>query len=69
MMASEIDLENVSLPISSEANKKLEQEVHQKQQEAEKITHDINEHNDRIQVIQDHLKNVQQELNLTQVNN
>ena len=69
MMASEIDLENVSLPISSEANTKLEQEVHQKQQESEKITHDINEHNDRIQVIQDHLKNVRQEQNLTQVNN
>lgn len=66
-MASEIDLEHLVLPISNETNKKLEQDVHQKQQEIGKLQHQVNEHKDRIQVMSDHLKNVRQELQLTQV--
>ena len=65
-MASEIEFENLALPISSTENKQLENVVNEKQKEIEKISRNIEENQDRIDVIKDHLKNVRQELQLTQ---
>lgn len=67
MAASETDLGYLSLPISNEYNKQLEEEVAQKQREINNLEQQISEHNDRIQVLSDHLKNVHQELQLSQV--
>lgn len=68
-MATEIDLENIVLPISSAENKLLENKVHAKQVEIEKLSHSITENQDRVNIINEHLKNVKQELQLTQVFN
>ena len=66
-MAAEIELETLALPISSAENKQLENEVHAKQLEIEQLSNNVEENQDRINVITDHLKNVKQELQLTQV--
>lgn len=66
-MSSQFDLEYISLPISNEENKQLEEDVQLKKSEISTLQQQISEHNDRIQVLTEHLKNVQQELNLTQV--
>jgi UDP-glucose:O-linked fucose beta-1,3-glucosyltransferase len=65
-MASEIDLANLSLPISNTVNKQLEKELHDKQKQIDKLEFQVSQHNDRIQVLSDHLNNVQQELQLSQ---
>ena len=66
-MAAGIELENLALPISSAENKQLENEVHAKQLQIETLSREIEQNEDRINVIRDHLKNVKQELELTQV--
>lgn len=66
-MSGQFDLDYVSLPISNEANKQLEEGVQQKKTEINALQQQIGEHNDRIHILSEHLKNVQQELNLTQV--
>lgn len=65
-MSSLIDPEHISLPISNEANKALEEEIHQKQKEIGSLKQQISDHSDRIKVLTDHLKNVKQEFTLTQ---
>ncbi len=66
-MAAEIELENLALPISSAENKQLENEIHAKQLEIEQLSYNIEENQDRINLLNDHMKNVRQELQLTQV--
>lgn len=66
-MASDADFENLALPISDDLNKELEQEVLQKRKEIEKLANGITEHKDRLHVMGNHLVNVKQELQLTQV--
>lgn len=66
-MTSQIDIEHLSLPISNEANKQLEEEVYERQKEISSLKQFISDHNDRINVLTDHLKNVKQEFTLTQV--
>ena len=66
---SGIDLEQLGLPISNTENKILEAEIQKKQTEIS--THDVRilENKDRIQAITEHLKNVNQEVQHTQVRN
>ena len=64
---SGIDLEQLGLPIANTENKILETEVQKKQNEIS--THDlkISDNKERVQAISDHLRNVKQELQHTQV--
>ena len=64
---SEIELEQLSLPISNTENKLLEAEVQGKQKEIATHAIRIDEHKNRIQSIADHLRNVKQELHHTHV--
>ena len=64
---SEVDLEQLGLPISNTENKLLEAELQQKEKEATTYQIKIDEHKNRIQAITDHLKNVKKELQHTQV--
>lgn len=63
----EVDLESLGLPIANEENKKLEAEVQRKEREITSLQLQIEEHRDRIQAISDHLRNVRQEVQHTQV--
>ena len=65
-----IDLEGelgLGLPIANEENKRLEAEVQRKEREIAALQLQIDESKDRVQAISDHLKNVRQELQHTQV--
>lgn len=68
-LEGEIDLEQVGLPISNTENKLLEAEVQRKQKELAAHISKINQHKERIQAVGDHLKNVKQEFQHTQVKN
>ena len=62
-----VDLENLGLPISNAENKQLEAQVQQKEKQITSLQRRADEHKDRIQAITDHLRNVRQELQQTQV--
>ena len=66
-LESGIDLEHLGLPIANTENKILEAELQRKQKEIS--THDLKtlECKERVQAISDHLRNVKQELQHTQV--
>ncbi len=64
---SGFDLEHLGLPISNTENKILEAEVQKKQKEVSLHDGKIEENKERIQAISDHLKNVKQEFQHTQV--
>lgn len=66
-MESDIDLEGIGLPIANEANKLLDEDVRKQQKDISRLQAQIDEHKDRVQTIRDHLINVRQELQLTQV--
>lgn len=66
-LESEVELEQLSLPISNTENKLLEAEVQRKQKGTANHEIKIEEHKNRIQSIGDHLKNVKQELQHTHV--
>lgn len=66
-VTSGMDLESLGLPIANDENKKLEADVQRKEKEISRLQLQIDEHSDRIQAISDHLKNVRQELQQTQV--
>ena len=66
-LGGEVDLERLGLPIANEENKRLEVAVEQKEKEIGRLQVQIDEHKDRIQAITDHLRNVRQELQHTQV--
>lgn len=63
----EIDLEQFGLPISNTQNKLLEAKVQKNQKELSAHEVKINQHKERIQAVGDHLRNVKQELQHTQV--
>ena len=62
-----IDLEQLGLPIANTENKQLEAGVQKKEKEISKVQLQVDEHKDRVQAINDHLRNVRQELQHTQV--
>ena len=66
-LEGEFDLERLGLPIANEVNKQLEAEVQRKEREIASLQLNVEEHKDRVQAIGDHLKNVRQELQQTQV--
>ena len=66
-LEGEIDLEQLGLPISNTENKLLEAEVQRKQKELAAHQFRIAQHKERIQAVGDHLKNVKQEVQHTQV--
>lgn len=66
-MATDIELAHLALPIANETNKQLEGEVATRKKEIDKLDGQIEQYQDRVQIIKDHLKNVRQELQLTQV--
>lgn len=67
-LEGEIDLEQLGLPISNTENKLLEAEVQRKQKDLTAHQGKIGQHKERIQAVGDHLKNVKQEFQHTQVN-
>lgn len=62
-----IDLEQLGLPVANTENKLLEAQVQRKEREISSLQLQIDENKDRVQAISDHLKNVRQELQQTQV--
>ncbi|CAL1542998.1 unnamed protein product [Lymnaea stagnalis] len=64
---AEIDWdEGLSMPVANTENKKLENEVQQKQTQVVVCQNELSEHDDRIRAMLEHLKNVRQELQHTQ---
>ena len=57
----------MGLPISNAENKKLEVEVRRKEKDIGSLQRQAEHLRDRVQAMGDHLKNVQQELQQTQV--
>lgn len=68
-LGGEVDVESLEmgLPISNAENKKLEAEVQRKEREITAFQRQTEHLRDRVQAMGDHLKNVQQELQQTQV--
>lgn len=62
-----VDLEQLGLPVANAENKQLEAGVQKKEKEITRLQLQIDEHKDRVQAIGDHLRNVRQELQHTQV--
>ena len=64
-----VDLEGqeMGLPIANAENKKLEAEVRQKKRGIAALQRQTEHLRDRVQAMGDHMKNVQQELQQTQV--
>ena len=58
---------DMGLPIANAENKKLEAEVQRKEKEITSLQHQAEQLGDRVQAMSDHLKNVRQELQHTQV--
>ena len=63
----DLDLENLGLPVANAENKLLEAEVQRKENEINSLQLQIDEYKDRVQAMSDHLRNVRQELQQTQV--
>ncbi len=66
-LGGELDLERLGLPIANEENKKLEAAVQQKEREISRLQQQVQDHKERAQALTDHLRNVRQELQHTQV--
>ena len=64
---SDIDLDIPGLQASNKENEQLEAEVQEKQKYIGNYQIKLDQHQERIQAITDHLKNVKQELQHTQV--
>jgi len=58
--------EGFSIPVANASNKELESEIQQKQKEVLTSRHLVEEITDRVNAITDHMKNLRQELQLTQ---
>ena len=63
----DVDLEQLGLPVANAENKLLEAEVQRKENEINSLQLQIDEYKDRVQAVSDHLRNVRQELQQTQV--
>ena len=68
-LEGEVDMESLEmgLPIANAENKQLEGEVQRKEREISALQRQAEHLSDRVQAMGDHLKNVQQELQQTQV--
>lgn len=63
----DIDLDGMVLPMANEENKSLEIKVQQKQKLISELNNQLAEYNERVDAIKEHMKNVHQELQHTQV--
>ena len=63
----DIDLDGMVLPVANEENKSLEIDVQRKQKLIGELDNKVAEYNERVDAIKEHMKNVRQELQLTQV--
>ena len=66
-MTTDVELAHLAMPIANEANKQLEGEVATRRKEIDRLEVQVEQNRDRVQIIKDHLRNVRQELQLTQV--
>jgi len=67
MMDMDIDLDRMGLAVANEENKLLEAEVQQKQKLIGEINGQLSEYSERVAAMREHMKNVRQELQHTQV--
>lgn len=63
----DINLDGMVLPVANEENKSLEIEVQRKQKLIGELDNQVAEYNERVDAIKEHMKNVRQELQHTQV--
>ena len=63
----DIDLDGMVLPVANEENKALETDVQRKQKLIGELNNHVAEYNERVDAIKEHMKNVRQELQHTQV--
>ena len=63
----DIDLDGMVLPVANEENKALEIDVTRKQKLIGELENQVAEYNERVDAIKEHMKNVRQELQHTQV--
>lgn len=63
----DIDLDGMVLPMANEENKFLEIDVQRKQKLISELNNQLAEYNERVDAIKEHMKNVRQELQHTQV--
>ena len=63
----DIDLDGMVLPVANEENKALEIDVTRKQKLIGEFDNQVAEYNERVDAIKEHMKNVRQELQHTQV--
>lgn len=63
----DIDLDGMVLPVANEENKALEIGVTRKQKLIGELDNQVAEFNERVDAIKEHMKNVRQELQHTQV--
>jgi len=66
-MDMDIDLDRMGLAVANEENKLLESEVQQKQKLIGEINDQLSEYSERVAAMREHMKNVRQELQHTQV--
>lgn len=65
----DFNLDGMVLPVANEENKALEIEVQRKQKQISELDNQVAEYNERVDAIKEHMKNVRQELQHTQVYN
>ena len=66
-LGRKMDLESLGLHVSNRENKQLEDEIREKRKEINVHQVKLDQHEERIHAITNHLKNVKQELQHTQV--
>ena len=67
VMDMDTDLDRMGLAVANEENKLLEVEVQQKQKLIGEINDQLSEYSERVAAMREHMKNVHQELQHTQV--
>lgn len=65
----EWDVSNIALPVANAENKILEDAVAAKTSERNRLQTDLDENRTKVNALQDHIKNVRDELMVTQVFN
>ena len=66
-MDADLDLDRMGLAVANEENKLLEVEVQQKQKLIGEINGQLSEYSERVAAMREHMRNVRQELQYTQV--
>jgi len=67
MMDADLDIDRMGLAVANEENKLLEVEVQQKQKLIGEINGQLSEYSERVAAMREHMRNVRQELQYTQV--